>query len=145
MSYEKMISRTEPGLLALLLDDSGSIADHLPGTSDPKYAWNERYFGLIVKELLGRCTEVKGTDIVIRPRYYFHIASYGSNVQVWGDEVMDVQAVVEKYTKANNSLGLGGRSAAPIRPEPSSTCGTCSVVPSSRSSFGTLSRRWSCI
>ena len=35
MAYEQKISRAKPGLIGLVLDDSGSMADNLPGTSDP--------------------------------------------------------------------------------------------------------------
>ena len=44
MSYEKKISRQNPGLIVGVLDDSGSMQDNLPGTSDPKYKWVERYW-----------------------------------------------------------------------------------------------------
>lgn len=108
MAYEKKVSRAEPGLIVFVIDDSGSMADSLPGTSDQKYLWVGRYIGIILKELLARSTEVKGQDVVIKPRYFLYFIVYGSNPQVWGGGQMDIQQAVEDYTRAGNSLGLGG-------------------------------------
>jgi hypothetical protein len=108
MSYEKKVSRTEPGLIGMIIDDSASMADNLPGTSDAKFMWDERYIGIILKECLTRSTELKGDIPLIKPRYYFNFVMYGSDVKIWGDGEMDIQAVIEKYTAAGNSLGLGG-------------------------------------
>ncbi|MCH8823226.1 MAG: VWA domain-containing protein [Planctomycetes bacterium] len=108
MAYEKKISRQHPGLIVLVLDDSGSMDENLQGTSDEKFQWVERYVGLILKELLACSTEVKGDDVVIKPRYYLYVIIYGSNPKVWGNGEMDIEAVVELYTNAGNSLGLGG-------------------------------------
>ena len=109
MPYDRKISRAQPGLVELLLDDSGSMADNLPGTSDPKYLWVERYCGFILKELLARSTEMRGDTVEVKPRYYGHIIVYGSSPQLWGAPEMDIQATVEKYTTGGNSLGLGGK------------------------------------
>ncbi len=109
MPYEKKISRAEPGLVVMLLDDSGSMADNLPGTSDRKYLWNERYFGYVAKELLSRSTEMSGDQIRVKPRYFMTIYIYGSVPQLWKGEAMDIQSCVEAYTQAGNSLGLGGK------------------------------------
>jgi uncharacterized protein YegL len=108
MAYEKKISRTEPGLIIMVVDDSGSMADYLPGTTDPKYIWVERNVGIILKECLGRSTELKGNTAEIKPRYYIYIIIYGSEPKVWGSGEMDIQTAVEQYANANNSLGLGG-------------------------------------
>jgi hypothetical protein len=107
--YQQKISRANPGLIIMALDDSGSHADFLAGTTDPKYQWNERYTGIILKELLSRSSEVSGQGIVIKPRYFLHVIEYGSQPQLWGDPVMDIETAVQKYTEAGNSLGLGGR------------------------------------
>jgi hypothetical protein len=109
MMYGKKISRAEPGQIVAVLDDSGSMGNNLPGTSDPKFQWTERYFGIVLKELLARSTEVKGDAVAIKPRYYVTTLLYGSSPQLWGAEVMDIQATVEKYAKAGNALGLGGK------------------------------------
>ena len=108
MAYEKKISRTEPGLIVGIFDDSGSMADYLPGTTDPKYKWVERNFGIILKECLGRSTELKGNTAEIKPRYFIYNIIYGSEPQVWGSGEMDIQTAVEQYANANNSLRLGG-------------------------------------
>lgn len=108
MPYDKKISRQNPGLILFVLDDSGSMASNLSGTSDPKYQWVERYFGIILKELLARSTEVKGNGIVVKPRYLVYVLLYGSTQKVWGNGELDIQAAVEQYTEAGNSLGLGG-------------------------------------
>lgn len=108
MAYEKKISRAEPGLIASILDDSGSMSEQLPGTSDPKCQWVERLYGVILQELLERSTELKGDEAIVKARYYTYQILYGSYPQVWADGQMDIQATVEKYTSDGNSLGLGG-------------------------------------
>ena len=108
MAYEKKISRAEPGWIGLILDDSGSMGDHLPGTSDPKFRWVHQYGGIILHELLSRSSEVKGDAAVVRPRYYLTIVKYGSHPELWGSPEMDIQTAVELFSKSGNSLGLGG-------------------------------------
>ena len=51
MNYMKKISRALPALIVLLIDDSGSMAEDLPGTSDKKYVWVERLIGVILKDI----------------------------------------------------------------------------------------------
>lgn len=108
MSYDQKISRVKPGLIGLVLDDSGSMVDKLPGTSDPKYQWVERYVGIIFEELLSRCSEVRGAGVEIKPRYYLYVLKYGSDTNVWGNGEMDIEAAVELFSNSGNSLGLGG-------------------------------------
>jgi hypothetical protein len=108
MSYEKKISRQNPGLIVCLLDDSGSMTGNLPGTSDTKFKWVERYMGIILALLLERSSEVRGNDVVIKPRYYVHVIKYGSGTEIWGHPHMDIEAAVQHFTNAGNSLGLGG-------------------------------------
>lgn len=108
MAYERKISRAEPGLIVPVLDDSGSMEDSLPGSSDPKYQWVERLYGNILQELLARSTDLKGETAVVKARYIlFHIL-YGTEPQIWGNGEMDIEATVKKYTEDSNSLGLGG-------------------------------------
>ena len=109
MPYQQRISRQKPGAIVLVIDDSGSMSDKLPGTSDAKFQWNERYIGIILKELLARSTEVKADGVVVKPRYYLYVVAYGSTPHVWGNGEMDIEAAVEQFTKTGNSLGLGGR------------------------------------
>jgi len=109
MSYEKTISQQFPGLIIVILDDSGSMAENLPGTSDPKYKWVERYFSIILDELLERSSEVRGDDIIVKPRYFLRVIKYGSALQLWGDPDMDIEAAIKHFTASGNSLGLGGR------------------------------------
>jgi hypothetical protein len=109
MAYEKKVSRKSPGLIMLLLDDSPSMQDFMPGTSDPKFVWTQRYSGVILRELLSRSVDAVGKDAVVKPRYFLSVLPYGGQVQPWGDEIMDIGSVVEKYTKDGNSLGLGGK------------------------------------
>ena len=108
MACEQKISREKPGLIVMVLDDSGSMKDKLPGTSDPKYKWVERYCGIILNELLNRSSEVKGNGVVIKPRYYLHVITYGSHPKLWGSPGMDIQAAVELFANSGNSLGLSG-------------------------------------
>jgi len=108
-AYQQKISRANPGLIGMSLDDSGSEADYLAGTTDPRYEWVERYTGIILKELLSRSSEVSGQGVVIKPRYFVHVIEYGSQPQLWGEPMMDIEAAVQKYTEAGNSLGLSGR------------------------------------
>ena len=108
MPYEQKISREKPGLIGFILDDSGSMEDCLAGTSDPKFKWVERYSGIILQELLARCSDIKGDEVVIKPRYYLIVIKYGSQPELWGTPGMDIQAAVELFSKSGNSLGLGG-------------------------------------
>ena len=107
--YEKKISRAEPGLITLLFDDSGSEADNLPGTTDPKYQWVDRLGGVTIHDLLARCNELHGEDMSIKIRYYLYAVIYGSDSEVWGDGLMDIQTAIEKFTSSGNSFGLGGK------------------------------------
>ncbi|HML73148.1 MAG TPA: hypothetical protein PKB02_01505 [Anaerohalosphaeraceae bacterium] len=106
--YEKKISTANPGLICFLLDDSGSTRESFPGTTDPVFKWIERYSGIILKELLTRSTQVQGDKVKIKPRYHTSVISYGSQPQIWGEPIMDIESTVEKYTGAGNSFGLGG-------------------------------------
>ena len=108
MSYEKKISQQYPGLIALILDDSGSMRDNLPGTSNPKYEWVERYTGIILDELLERSSEVRGDEVKIKPRYYQHITKYGSTTRLWNESHMDIETTIRHFTDSGNSLGLSG-------------------------------------
>ena len=108
MAYEQKISRAKPGIIGLVLDDSGSMAVKLPGTSDPKYQWVERYVGIILDELMARSCDVKGTGVLIKHRYYLYVLKYGSDTELWGDGEMDIEAAVELFSNSGNSLGLGG-------------------------------------
>lgn len=109
MAYDKKISRAFPGLIIFLMDDSGSMDEELQGTSDPKYAWVERYLGILFKQLLEYSTDMKGDTPVIKPRYFVYVIEYGSTPQVWNGGLLDIETAVQKYTEANNSLGLQGR------------------------------------
>jgi hypothetical protein len=108
MAYDQKISRARPGLIGLVLDDSLSMAENLPGTSDPKYQWVERYAGIIFDELLSRSSDVKGADVVVKPRYYLYVLKYGSSTELWGKPEMDIKEAVELFSSSGNSLGLGG-------------------------------------
>jgi len=106
--YEKKISAANPGLIVPISDDSGSSCDTFPGTSDPVFMWIERYFSIILKELLARCTDIHGTQAKIKSRYFTSFVMYGSKPQVWGEPVMDSESAVKKYKDTDNSFGLGG-------------------------------------
>ena len=106
--YEKKISTSSPGLIVFVLDDSGSTGDNFPGTTDPVYKWIERYCGIILKELLARSTEIQGEDAKIKPRYHISVIVYGSSPKFRGDPIMDIETAIQRYSDANNSLGLGG-------------------------------------
>ena len=108
MAYEQKISQARPGLIGLVLDDSLSMADNMPGTTDPKFKWVERYCGIIFDELLSRSSEVRGDNVVVKPRYYLHVVKYGSSTQLWGDSEMDIKTAVEKFSDSGHSFGLGG-------------------------------------
>lgn len=106
--YEQKISRTKPGWIGVILDDSGSMSDTLPQTSDPKYLWVERDFGHILQELLARSTEMRGNEAVVKPRYYISAVKYGSRPELWGYPEMDIETAVRQFVDGGNSLGLGG-------------------------------------
>ncbi|HLC14945.1 MAG TPA: hypothetical protein VJL89_01800 [Thermodesulfovibrionia bacterium] len=46
MSYMRKVERQHPTLICMILDDSGSMGESLPGTSDPKFLWVEDFQGL---------------------------------------------------------------------------------------------------
>jgi len=106
--YEKKISRAEPGLIVMALDDSGSMKDNLPGTTDPKFSWVERLYGVVLKELLARSTEIDGDSAVVRARYYTNNIIYGSSPEIWAKGLMGIEDTVNEYTSEGNSLGLCG-------------------------------------
>jgi hypothetical protein len=108
MPYLKKVSRVLPGLICLILDDSISMAELLLGTSDSKYQWVARLFGILLKEMLVRSTELKGDTVVVKPRYHVIVIIYGSQPTLWGDGLMDIERAVKLYTDSGNSLGLGG-------------------------------------
>jgi hypothetical protein len=108
MAYEQKISRANPGLILLICDDSGSMSDNLPGTSDPKFLWVERYVGNILQELLARSTDMRGNDAVVKPRYYLVVVRYGSDPEPWGSPEMDIETALRLFADGGNSLGLGG-------------------------------------
>lgn len=106
--YSKMVSRALPALIVFVLDESKSMADALAGTSDPKFQLVERYFGKILEKLLERCTEPRGSGVVIKPRYYLYVIRYGTAPEVWGEGLMDIEAAAMRFAESHNSLGLGG-------------------------------------
>ena len=108
MVYGKRICLAWPGLIILLLDDSESMKGVLHGTATAKYEWVARYGGIIFKELLARCTEFAGEEVIIKARYYVHVVLYGTGPVVWGQEEMDIESAVQRFTADGKSLGLGG-------------------------------------
>ena len=55
-----------------------------------------------------RSTDVKGSGIVVKPRYYLHVIKYGSSPQLWANPQMDIKTAVEQFANASNSMELGG-------------------------------------
>ncbi|MHB2017070.1 MAG: vWA domain-containing protein, partial [Candidatus Xenobia bacterium] len=108
MAYERKIQRSEPGLIVLVLDDSGSMGTPLQGTSDKRCAWVDRYTQHIMKELLARCTEMSGDQVVVKPRYYLQAIIYGAQPHLWAPDVLDIEKALEKFTQENHSFGLSG-------------------------------------
>jgi hypothetical protein len=108
MAHEQKISQTKPALVGLIVDDSGSAADNLAGTSNPRFEWIERYVGIILQLLLSRSSEIKGNGVVIKPRYYLTVVKYGSAPEIWGSPEMDIQTAAELFSNSGQSLGLGG-------------------------------------
>jgi hypothetical protein len=112
--YSKKVQSLEPGLIVFVLDDSGSMGEPLPGTSDPKHTWVDRYVGAILRELLARSTEMKGEAIVVKPRFYVTFITYGSTVQTWprdAREPLTIEAAMTMYaggSDGTSGLGLNG-------------------------------------
>ncbi len=125
--YQKKVQRAEPGLIVLILDDSGSMQDNLGATSDPKFLWVERYTGQILRELLARSTEIRGDAAIVKPRYYLHVIKYGTKPELWSgavtgqtvrfdqvtdNEELDIEQVIRRYAEGDgtrpNTFGLGG-------------------------------------
>jgi len=112
MPYEKKISRQCPSLIALVLDESKSMGDMLPGTSDSKFSWVERLAGINLREALERSTEIGPNGVTIKSRYYFSLLKYGTSPELWGEPIMSVEQFVERFANAGNSFGLGGKLGA---------------------------------
>ena len=108
MPYAKKVSRALPGLIVLILDDSGSMGWDLPGTSDKRYVWVERYTQHILKELLARSTETQGDSVLVKPRYYLQAVIYGSDAKLWSPEILDIEKAIEKFSTDGNTFGLCG-------------------------------------
>lgn len=108
MSYKELVSRARPGFIIIVIDDSGSMAGNLPGTSEPKYKYVEQYFGVILQLLLDRSIEEGPNGPAVKPRYHLLVIKYGSTTEIWGDPEMDIEAAVKLFTSSGNSLGLGG-------------------------------------
>ena len=113
MAYEKLVRRANPGLIVMILDDSGSMASNMPGTSDTRYQWVERYSGIILKELLERSMEVTGETQTVKARYFLDVIKYGSTVEAWhtgpdGHGALDIGEAARKFTDGGGSFGLKG-------------------------------------
>lgn len=109
--YRRKAERAHPALILMIMDDSGSMADSLSGTSDRRFELVERYSGMILKELLERSTEVSGESHSIRARYYLDIIKYGSSLEFWSEEELDIGEAVKRFADAGGSFGLGGHLA----------------------------------
>lgn len=120
--YSKKISRAEPGLIVMIIDDSGSMGQNLMSTTDTKATWVERYTGYILKELLARSTEESGGTVRIKPRYHIGTVLYGTSAVGWPGEdedaanthvplirAVDIEAAIRAYAAGGNSLGLSGK------------------------------------
>src|SRR6185436_19625731 len=108
MAYERKVERAHPTLIQMVMDDSGSMAGPMPGSGDPRFEWVERYGGTILTELLYRSTEMSGGNPVVRPRYYLDILKYGSVVEPWSSEELDIGEAAKKFDVARGKFGLGG-------------------------------------
>jgi hypothetical protein len=107
MPYERKVERAHPTLIQMIMDDSGSMAGVLYGSGDARFKWVERYGGQILTELLYRSTEMSGGNPVVRPRYYLDIVKYGTVVQPWSSEELDIGEAAQKFD-ATHTFGLGG-------------------------------------
>ncbi len=106
--YERIVSSFLPTIVFFIVDESGSVADSFPGSDVPVWEWIARFMGHIIKEMLTRSTDVQGDSIIVKPRYYIGIIFYGKSPHFWGDPLMDIQTVVDRYSQAGNSFGQGG-------------------------------------
>lgn len=109
MSYQKKISTAHPGLVVFALDNSSSTLDALPGTDVPVFKWISRLTGVMLKDLVNRCTETVGDQVSIKRRYYIYIIIYGSQATIWGEGIMPIDDVIQKYIDDGNSLGLNAQ------------------------------------
>jgi hypothetical protein len=105
----RKVERQHPTLICMILDDSGSMTESLPGTSDPKYVWVERFSGIILKELLARSMEPKGETYIVKPRYYVDVIKYGTKSIPWITDISPIDQAIEEFGKSDNSFQLGGK------------------------------------
>lgn len=107
MPYDRKVERAHPTLIQMIMDDSGSMAGPMIGSSDARYSWVERHAGDILTELLYRSTEMSGGNPVVRPRYYLDVIKYGTVVEPWNNEELDIGEAAKKFDPTR-SFGLGG-------------------------------------
>lgn len=108
MPYERKVERAHPTLIQMIMDDSGSMAGLMTGTSDMRFQWVERYAGNILTELLYRSTEMASGNPVVRARYYVDVLKYGTVVEPWSSEELDIGEAATKFDSAHGTFGLGG-------------------------------------
>jgi hypothetical protein len=110
MAYNRKVERAHPELIMMVLDDSGSMSLNMPGGSDTRAQWVERYAGIILKELLARSTEMQGDQPVVKARYFLDVIMYGSQAKVWNNnaEELDIGVAVQKFSDQGHTFGLGG-------------------------------------
>ncbi|GEM_PF-1215537 len=106
--YQRKVERAHPNLIVMILDDSGSMSANLAETSDSRFRLVEQNTETILRELLARSTVVTGESHSIKARYYLDVIKYGSKVELWSEEELDIGAAVRKFADAGKTFGLGG-------------------------------------
>lgn len=81
MPYQAQISRQQPALLILLLDQSASMTDPCAGSRQSKAAFLADAINSALRELVGRCTRMNDATGEDEIRRYFDICilGYGGN------------------------------------------------------------------
>ena len=109
MPYERKVDRAHPTLIQMILDDSGSMEKPLPGSGEPRYQLVEKYASTILTELLARSTELAGSTPTVRPRYYIDIIKYGTQVEPWSSDALDIENAAKKFDQEQGSFGLAAK------------------------------------
>ena len=109
MPHDKQVSRTNPNLIQMILDDSGSMQTLMPASNKTRYQWVETHAGTILTELLARSTVLAASGPVIKPRYFLDVIKYGTNAEPWSSEELDIGAAAKQFDSQNGSFGLGAK------------------------------------
>lgn len=106
--YTRAVTERNAGLTQLILDDSGSMTMHVIA-GETRYQWLEHCVARILTELLVRSTHLTNGGPVVLRNHYLDIIRYGSSVEPWSLEELDIGEVAKRFDAAHGTFGLAAR------------------------------------